>query len=396
MSKDKEQLLFNQINIIGLGLMGGSIAKACKQYNIAKNIYGFDNDQAAIDFAIANKIIDQKFSFRSELTTNNLTIIASPLSSYVAILSRLKSKINTNIIIDIGSLKLCVIDWAKDILGNKASNFIACHPIAGSDKFGIVNSCGSLFVGKKAIISKIKDNQQNHLNKIKLFWQKIGCYVDFIDATEHDKIFSLVSHLPQFLAFIARDNYQNGVDEVLDRHFRLQNSNLRIWQEIFVLNKLNIKHYLGHYLKNIDLIIEKLYKNQYQYVFELLRSFQNNTLTTLNKEKDIIFASLVEFGHISECDFNDQHNRFGQLSPTTQKLLIKRIFLVWCFLDLPDIKNFQIHSGSGFKDFIAVIFYLKYYLQNPKILEDNQTSLIEFLNQIKSKIIHYNLKYEFK
>ena len=370
MSKNKEQLLFDKINIIGLGLMGGSIAKSCKQHNVAGSVSGFDNSQTTLDYALKNKIIDQEFKFEVGFIKNNLTIIASPLSTYQEIFWQLKSKISNGIVIDIGSLKFFINNLAKEILVDEVGNFIACHPIAGSQKSGIGNADMNLFLGKKVIISKIKDNKREQLDKIKLFWQRIGSDIEFIDAKNHDKIFALVSHLPQFLAFIAKEEYENGGDEILNKHFRLQNSSLKIWNEIFALNKNNIGFYLKDLLKNVELMIESLSKNQFQ---EILN---NHPIADFTNQNNIYPRN--------PFDKNQFQNK--QLPP--KRILLKRILLTLCFLQLTDVQKFYNHSGSGFRDFTAIAVYQKFLSQN--LLEDEKPFLIEFLSQIKSRI------YEFK
>jgi len=327
---NQEQFLFNKINIIGLGLIGGSIAKSCQKHKISKLVVGFDIDKSTTDLALANNVVDELYDFESEISDKDLTIIASPLLSYEKIFQKLVGKINNSILIDIGSLKLCAIDWAKSILKDKSIKFIACHPIAGSDKSGVFNADSGLFVDKKAIITPVAINSQNDIKKVELFWQKIGSNVEIIDAREHDKIFALVSHLPQFLAFVAQETFQNGGDEILNKHFRLQNSNPKIWQEIFTLNQDNIKYYLGFYLEEISKLIQK---------------------------------------------------------PDIQEGLIsRRIALASCFLNLPDIEKFKSFAGSGFKDFTGIVNH------STNQSELKPESLNKFLNQIKSKIINYEFK----
>ncbi len=323
-----QEFIFDKINIIGLGLIGGSIAAACKKHKISKVVAGFDADKFATDFALAHNIIDELYDFE-EIADNQLTIIAAPLLSYEAIFQKL-AKINNGILIDIGSLKSCVIDWAEIILANKAANFIACHPIAGSDKSGVANSDADLFAGKKVVITPTKNNRQNDVEKVELFWKIIGSNIDFLDARQHDKIFALVSHLPQFLAFVAKENFKNGDDEILNKHFRLQNSNPKIWQEIFALNRTNIEYYLQFLLKNLDGVL------------------QNS-----NEKNDLIS---------------------------------RRAAIVLCFLALPDIEQFKAFAGSGFKDFTAII-------NHPKNQSDfDPKSLIEFFNQIKLRITNYEFE----
>ncbi|MES2677644.1 MAG: prephenate dehydrogenase/arogenate dehydrogenase family protein [Pseudomonadota bacterium] len=324
---DQPEFLFQNIIIIGLGLIGGSLAQSCKKHQIAQQILGFDIDQNQINFALNKEIIDQQYNFNQKIANGDLIIICSPLFSYEKILHQLVNWIgDQTLIIDVGSLKNFTLPLAEKILLSKAKNFIACHPIAGSEKSGVTNSQSDLFLDKKTIICPNQINDKNALKKIELFWQKIGAQVEFLDAARHDKIFALVSHLPQFLAFIAQEDFENSADEILNQHFRLQNSNPKIWQEIFALNRQNLEYYLQFYLKNID-----------QY-------------------------------------FGDDDD-----------LISRRIALVSCFLNLPDIKEFQPFSGTGFKDFTAIINHSKKSNLKPK-------SLNQFLHQIKSKITSYEFK----
>ena len=332
MANNRSEFLFKNINIIGLGLIGGSLAKACQKYKIAESICGFDIDATQTDIALTQKIISGKFDLNKPVSDDDLVIICTPLSCYKKIFQDIALTISEKtLIIDIGSLKDFTLQLAEKTLLDKAANFIPCHPIAGSEKSGVINSDGDLFFDKKIILTPSKINSPNQIRKAQLFWHKIGSLPQFLDAKEHDKIFALVSHLPQFLSFIAQENFTNGDDEILNKHFRLQNSNPKIWQEIFTLNRKNLEYYLQFYLENIDKIL-------------------NNLIDT-------------------------------------NSLISRRIALVSCFLNLPDIENFKSFSGTGFKDFTSII-------NHPKNQTDphKHESLSQFLNQIKSKIISYEFK----
>ncbi|MCE3255036.1 MAG: prephenate dehydrogenase [Rickettsiaceae bacterium] len=337
MVNNQSDFLFDNINIIGLGLIGGSLAKSCKNKQLSRIVRGYDSNKSAIDFALQDEIIDEIYDLKSQISDGDLTIIAAPLSGYKTIFKEISGKIGKGIVIDIGSLKFCVSKWAEEFLGNEAANFIACHPIAGSEKSGIANSDGNLFLNKKAIICPDKINHQNQIEKIELFWQKIGSDTHLITAQDHDKIFALMSHLPQFLAFIAKE--KNNKND-LDKHFRLQNSNHQIWQEIFSLNQKNIKYYLKLYIRNLEKEIEKLQQNWF-------------------------------IGKITNPDV----------------FIIKRMMLVLCLLNLPDVKKFEQYAGSGFKDFYSVKNY-----DNISITETDMKNLIEFLEQLKLKIISYEFE----
>jgi prephenate dehydrogenase len=352
--------LFNQVIIIGLGLVGGSIAKACKNNLTASKILGFDINKSREDLAISQHIIDEVYNFSQIINDDDLIIVATPLSCYEEIFHKIAPKLSQNsLIIDIGSIKNLTLDLSEKLLGKNSNNFIACHPIAGSEKSGIENADDKLFLGKKVIISKGKNNTENAVNKIALFWKKIGLNPEFINARQHDKIFALVSHLPQFISFSAKKKYKNGANEILNKHFRLQNSNPQIWQEIFKINRNNIKHYLEFYLKNLNLIINWLNQDNYNEIIKYL---------DYSSKQSTAFS--------------------GGLNYAMDEQIIERIILVSCFLNLPNIQEFQPHCGAGFKDFTAIISFTNHL--TPQILKQNNKLLIKFLNQIKSNITQYD------
>jgi prephenate dehydrogenase len=353
----QQSQLFNQIIIIGLGLVGGSIAKICKNNLAASKILGFDIDKSQQNLAVSKKIIDETYNFNQKINNDDLIIIATPLSCYEEIFQKIAPNLSENtLIIDIGSIKNFTLDLSEKFLEEKSSKFIACHPIAGSEKSGVKNADEKLFLNKKVIISVSKNNTENVVNKIGLFWKKIGLIPQFIDAERHDKIFSLTSHLPQFLSFITKEEYKNGDNKILDKHFRLQDSNPKIWQEIFSLNYNNIKYYLEFYLENLDLIINWLEKNEYN--------------------------EIIKFSKFNTEEKPDYDNNLNY----TQNY-IERIILVSCFLNLPNIEEFKPYYGNGFKDFTAIILYAKNL--TPQILEQNRENLTKFLKQIKSNITQY-------
>lgn len=364
--------MFNKVIVIGLGLIGGSIAKACKNNHIAPRIAGLDISKISENWAVSNQIIDEIYDFNQKISDDDLVIIATPLSFYEEILRKISTHLGEKtLVVDIGSLKDFVLSLSEKILQNKAKNFVACHPISGSEKSGIVNSDGNLFLGRKVIITKSKNFNQDAVKKAELFWSKIGSSPEFLDSKKHDKIFALVSHLPQFLAFVALEDYNNGANEILNKHFRLQNSNPKIWQEIFSLNRENIEYYLQFYLQNLDKLVEDI--------------------------KDAKLASFLDYhthkwarnestgNSVTKLSLSSSQEDKASTTIQNDDVLLKRLLLVICFLNLPDIEKFQNYGGNGFKDFTSITSHI---ISQP----GNTMSLIEFLHQIKSKITNYEFK----
>ncbi len=246
------ELKFQKTLIIGLGLIGGSFAYALKKNNLATEIFACDTDQETIDFATANNLIKSGCNDLTLLDEKfDLIVVASPLESYEEIFYQLENLVKPQgLIIDLGSVK----DFIDEILPKKLEkNFVACHPIAGSEKNGLENSSAEMFEGKKIIICPNKNSDISQLQKAEKIFEKIGANIEKIDAKTHDKIYALVSHLPQFLSFLTKEfSPKNIKDEILQKAFRLDDSNPEIWSEIFAINEENLEEFYLEFFDNLE------------------------------------------------------------------------------------------------------------------------------------------------
>lgn len=310
-------MIFKNSLIIGLGLIGGSFARAMKQSKVSAKITACDFDEESLDLAKIENVIDEGFvdlQFLSDdLAKFDLIVIATPLSAYEEIFANLKNKISEKtLVIDLGSIKNFQF---KDL----PKNFVPCHPIAGLEVAGYENSTADLFKGKKFIICK--ENQ-----KIVNLITEIGAKAEFIEVKKHDEIYALVSHLPQFLSFLSKEfSPKNIKNEFLQKAFRLDNSDPEIWEDIFAMNEENLEKF---YLKFFD----NLEKNCFKKPEELLLLMQS-----VSDKKAVL----------SNIDFDEISKNFDKILP--------RLAIVLSYLQIPEIKKYSSYAGSGFKDFTAII-----------------------------------------
>ncbi|MDB2550342.1 prephenate dehydrogenase/arogenate dehydrogenase family protein [Rickettsiales bacterium] len=300
--------IFNNIIIIGLGLIGGSLAMAIKQKKLAKQILAHNRSEKSLDFALKNQIIDGKFNFDQNLTKNDLIIIAAPLFAYEDIFQKIKNCQYQALITDIGSVKQYPENLYFKIF-NEKNNFIPTHPIAGKESSGIENADPDLFDQKKLIITKFCQNQQN-IAKISHLWQKIGSQIEILDVYNHDQIFCLISHLPQYISFKFKKKRPDNLPQSLKKHLRIENSNPKIWQEIFKLNKNNIDKYY------------KIFEDNY------------NNINQADIDKSLILEQFT--------------------SEKQQKLLQERLKILTAYLQIDDINKAKKFAGSGFNDFVNI------------------------------------------
>ena len=232
--------MFGHIHIIGLGLIGSSIARAIKTNNLAEKLTGFSRKEG-IEGALKLGIIDVAMSSK-DLKKPDIVIIAAPLSAYAAVgesISHLKNVVIT----DAGSVKCEVINIMRESLGDNFKNFVPAHPIAGSEKTGVYSGTDDLFKGKKLIIAPAEETNQKAISKVKELWEALGSNVEILEAARHDAIYAKVSHLPQALAFIYIRTVEEGHVEYTAEYkkfIRLTNSDANMWAEIFLLNNANL------------------------------------------------------------------------------------------------------------------------------------------------------------
>lgn len=305
--------IYNRIAILGLGLIGGSFAKACKKFDLVNHIAAYDINQESLSLALQTHIIDNSISLHDDFSAFDLIVLATPLASYQTILQKITIA-NHSTLIDLGSI--------KDNILPKKDNIIGCHPIAGSDKTGFENADADLFINKKFIICAQNANLQK-LESVKKLATKIGSHVEMLNSKTHDDIYALISHLPQFLSFVSAEFCPTNIETAFfENAFRLNNSSPKIWEEIFELNDKNI---------------EKYYCEFFNHLADLVEDFE--------EEK---FDKILQFPPTN-------HDRFdpiflGENFPE----IFFRLMIVISYLKISKIKDYQSYAGTGFKDFTSI------------------------------------------
>ncbi|MCH2542718.1 MAG: prephenate dehydrogenase/arogenate dehydrogenase family protein, partial [Alphaproteobacteria bacterium] len=193
---------FDSVLIIGVGLIGSSLARAIREYDLAKKIYGLDTSRTNLakcnELEILSKGADSLDSFSEQF---DLVIICSPLSTYKSIFASLNSYITQDTLVtDVGSTKMSVIRDFKETVKNSFIQFLPSHPIAGTEKSGAEFGFSQLFVNRFCIITPINTNNDT-INIIKQFWTAIGMQIETMDAEHHDRVLAMTSHIPQLIAY---------------------------------------------------------------------------------------------------------------------------------------------------------------------------------------------------
>ena len=260
-----------KIIIIGLGLIGGSIAKtlsSSKDYEI----FAFDSDQNSIRNALDNQSIQGSLHSLDDLGNSkyedSLVIISTPPGVTADILRSLDFLFNTSVTItDTTSTKTSLNKILQEF--NFPENFLFSHPVAGSHLSGEKNSAADLFNGKSTILSYHGSAASQHVDRVTSLWDALGSKVTILDADLHDQIFAYSSHLPHVAAYallntlkgLEQDKLSDFSGGGLGEFLRLVSSSPEMWADIFSMNEKNIAIAIDDLMKSLDLLKDKIGKD---------------------------------------------------------------------------------------------------------------------------------------
>ena len=259
--------MIEKICIIGVGLIGSSLAKALKNTGQAKFICGYGRDAARLEKAKELSIIDDySIKLKEAVINSDIVIIATPVGSYEEVLVGIKPYLKSDTLVtDVGSTKRSVIEAAEKVFGNLPHNFIPAHPIAGKEKSGFEACDGELFVNKKVIITPLDNNDDESISRVQNMWEKVGSEVDFMTPESHDELLGMTSHLPHMLAFSLM-NYlisQNPSASVyaaggFKDFTRIASGDNVMWRDICLNNKDQIIAHIEGYQKSLSALSEAI------------------------------------------------------------------------------------------------------------------------------------------
>ncbi len=249
-----------KVGIVGLGLIGGSIGLKLKDLYDNIIIYGHDIDDDSVSYCLKNKIIDVKFDeeFISEL---DFLFLAIPVESIKKQLSEYLNKTsNKTLIIDLGSTKFQICNSVENNQNRK--NYLAAHPIAGTEFSGPNSAKKELFNDKVMILCDTEKTDPNLLLDAKKIIKSLGMSIKTMNSKEHDKHIAYVSHLSHISSFMLGKTVMDKEDDEhaiynmagsgFESTVRLAKSSPEMWSSIFVENKKNIIESLDEYISNIN------------------------------------------------------------------------------------------------------------------------------------------------
>jgi prephenate dehydrogenase len=240
--------MFEQLGLIGCGLMGGSFALALKRAGLVKRVIGYSKSPSTTERARLMGVIDVGApSALLAVSGADIVLLAIPVSATEAIFKAIRHLVGPNtLILDVGSTKRDVVDAARRVLRENVGSFVPCHPITGKEVSGVEHADVNLYHGKQVIITPIERTFTVQLQKAVDLWTALGCSVEKMSPQAHDAAYAAVSHLPHLIAF-ALMNALSG--QTPGQHYlslagpgfrdftRIAASDPQMWRDILMANR---------------------------------------------------------------------------------------------------------------------------------------------------------------
>lgn len=241
-------MMFEQLGLIGCGMMGGSFALALKRAGLVKRVVGYSKSPSTTERARQLGVIDVEApSALLAVSGADLVLLAVPVSATEATFKAIRHLVRSNVLImDVGSTKREVIDAARRVLKDQVGVFVPAHPIAGKEVAGVEHADADLYHGRQVILTPIERTLTAQLEKAKQLWTALGCDVKQMSPEAHDAAYAAVSHLPHMVSFAlmnAIESQAQGQDFLSlagpgFRDFtRIAASDPAIWRDILMSNR---------------------------------------------------------------------------------------------------------------------------------------------------------------
>ncbi len=256
-------VLFNNVTIIGVGLIGGSLARVLKAKNLATRITGAGRSRATLEQALKLGVIDRMGNGPARSVEDaDLVVLASPVGTFGKIVSEIGPLLKPGAVLtDVGSVKGALIKKIESAL-SPGSHYVPAHPIAGREKSGVAESTETLFQGRRCILTPTARTDRKALAAVLDLWIAAGAEVTVMDADLHDKVFAAVSHLPHVAAFAmmcAVAELNTGTEDYIQfsgagfRDFtRIAASSPEMWKDICLMNRDNLVQMIDRYLFSLN------------------------------------------------------------------------------------------------------------------------------------------------
>ena len=275
--------MFNQLGVIGCGLMGGSFALACKRAGLVKRVIGYSKSPSTTEKAKKLGVIDQVAeSALLAVSGSDIVLIAVPVAATEATFKAIRHLIEPGVLImDVGSTKRDVVDAARRVLKENIASFVPAHPIAGKEVAGIANADASLYNGRQVILTPLPQTSPELVQKATDVWAAIGAQVLRMTPENHDGAFAAVSHLPHLLAFAyfnsvakqpAGRDYLSLAGPGFRDFTRIAASDSTMWRDVLMSNREEVLKQSMRFRHTLEAMEKALTSGNVEALEEMIRS----------------------------------------------------------------------------------------------------------------------------
>ena len=274
--------------IIGVGLIGGSMAKDIKNFDKEVKIFGIDTNEGHLEEALSLGLIDSSATYQ-DLSIADVVIVSIPVDVMVSVLPKVLDVVNDDaVVLDAGSTKALICSTLEQ--HPKRRNFLACHPIAGTEFSGPSAAINGLYKGKTNIICEVEKTAFKLQERALEIFQKLGMRIRYMNPDAHDKHIAYVSHLSHISSFmlgktvIEKEKNERDIFDMAGSGFestvRLAKSSPAMWTPIFKQNKDNVIETLEEYIQNLEAFKKMIIEEDYEGIY--------NEMSSTNRIKEIL------------------------------------------------------------------------------------------------------------
>jgi prephenate dehydrogenase len=276
-------LFFNKVTIIGVGLIGGSLARVMKAQKLAGEIHGAGRSREALERAIKLGVIDHMGQSSAHAVEHaDLVVLATPVGTFEAIVREIGPHLKKGAVLtDVGSVKGNLVRSLEGLLPSGV-HFVPGHPIAGRERHGVDAATETLFQGARCILTPTDRTDAGALEAVRALWVAAGMSVGIMDPERHDHIFAAVSHLPHAAAYAmvstvaefssGNDNYITFSGAGFRDFTRIAASSPEMWRDVCLLNGKNIVEMIEQYQFSLNKIKKAIKHNDGRHLEELFRA----------------------------------------------------------------------------------------------------------------------------
>ena len=247
--------------IIGVGLIGGSLALSLKKNRLTERVIGIGRSAANLELAKRLGAIDEIADSSAAVAEADMVVLSTPVKSIAGLFTEIKPFVKSHTIItDVGSVKVGICKAAA-ALGDNHKQFVAAHPVAGKEHSGVAAANADLFKNHNVVLTPDKNTDPAAIELVSEMWQATGAKVRMMEAESHDRVLALTSHLPHMLAYAMVDLFANSADANVGYDMaaggfydftRTASSDAEMWRDICLMNRHHLLTHIDQFANHLS------------------------------------------------------------------------------------------------------------------------------------------------